>query len=327
MSKLVPPYLRLLAVLVAAAAALPALAADAAPPTNDTFLGAFPVTQPLPYTNTQDTTESTLELPIEPQNCSLTSHSVWYSFTPNQDGTVKITTFGSGYDTTVSVYTGPDLANLALVGCNDDTGSGLQSAINFPVQKNTTYRIQVGSVELLSAGTLTIDVFWGTPPVNDNRNNALIASPSYTNSQDTTVATMEAGEPDSCGGAVIGRTVWYRYTPAQTGNVTISTFGSDFDTILAVYTIPVVDLVQLICNDDSGPPTSEVQFVAQAGVTHWIQAGGFWGSSGSLTVSVSQAVSATATPTPSPTATATPSPTPTRTATPTPTRTPTWANA
>ena len=115
--------------------------------------------------------------------------------------------------------------------------------MNFPVTRNITYLIQVGSVEF-TAGTLAIDLFLGTPPVNDNRANALSVSPlPYTNAQDTTVATEELGEPLLCSGVLIGRTVWYRFTPGQTGNATITTSGSDFDTVLAIYTIPSGALV------------------------------------------------------------------------------------
>ncbi len=188
---------------------------------------------PLPYNNSQDVSETSLEQ-FEPKNCNLTSHSVWYSFTPDQDGTLKITTLGSNYDTTVSVYTGADLGSLSLVACNDDTENVLQSAVNFPVFRNTTYRIQVGSVEF-TAGMLTINLFFGIPPVNDNRANAFIAAPlPYTDTQDTTVASEEVGEPILCGGVVIGRTVWYSFTPTHDVNVTASTFGSNFDTVLAV---------------------------------------------------------------------------------------------
>src|SRR5438093_5033166 len=168
MPKRVLSYLRCAAVLVAALAALPAVAARADPPSNDAFATPIVIAQALPYINTQDTSESTLEpgLPPEPQNCNLTSHSVWYTFTPAQDGTLKISTLGSTYDTTVSAYTytGLDFGSLSLVACNDDTENGLQSAVNFPVTGNTTYRIQVGSVEF-TAGILTIELFLGNPPL------------------------------------------------------------------------------------------------------------------------------------------------------------------
>src|SRR5207244_1024393 len=65
MPKRVRSYLRFAAVLVAALAALPALAADAAPPSNDAFATPILVPQALPYTNTQDASESSLE-PLDP---------------------------------------------------------------------------------------------------------------------------------------------------------------------------------------------------------------------------------------------------------------------
>src|SRR5437870_6685149 len=120
MTKRVLPYLRFAAVLVAALAALPAIAAHAMPPDNDAFGAPIVIPpSPLPYNNSQDVSETSLEQ-FEPKNCNLTSHSVWYAFTPDQDGTLKITTLGSNYDTTVSVYTGADLGSLSLVACNDD---------------------------------------------------------------------------------------------------------------------------------------------------------------------------------------------------------------
>src|SRR6266542_4991170 len=326
MPKRLRSYLQFAAVLVAALAALPAVAARADPPSNDAFATPIVIAQALPYTNTQETSESTLEPgpPPEPQNCNLTSPSVWYAFTPVQDGTLKISTLGSTYDTTVSAYTGPDFGSLSLVACNDDTENGLQSAVNFPVTANTTYRIQVGSVEF-TAGILTIELFFGNPPVNDKRVDALTVSPlPYANAQDTTVASEEVGEPFLCGGVVIGRTVWYRFTPPQEGNVTISTLGSDFDTVLAVYTVSQGNLALQTCNDDTVGSTSEVQFSAEPPLhEYWIQAGGFGGASGNITLSVSQAAVATPTPTPTQSATPTPTRTPTPTPTPTATRTPT----
>ncbi|TMB69043.1 MAG: hypothetical protein E6J43_05095, partial [Chloroflexi bacterium] len=61
MPKRVLSYLRLAAFLVAAFAALPVVAARAASPSNDSFATPLVVAQPLPYTNTQDASESTLE--------------------------------------------------------------------------------------------------------------------------------------------------------------------------------------------------------------------------------------------------------------------------
>src|SRR5689334_17884806 len=82
-----------------------ASAAAAAPPTNDDF--DTPVTvSALPYTNSQDTTDATTA-PDDPV-CGIfgSSHTVWYRFTPSSAVAVLADTFGSNYDTTLSVYTG-----------------------------------------------------------------------------------------------------------------------------------------------------------------------------------------------------------------------------
>jgi hypothetical protein len=70
---------------------------------------------------------------------------------------------------------------------------------------------------------------------------------------DTSGATTETGEPQSCSGAGYGQTVWYRMTPSS-GLVTVDTFGSNFDTVLAIYTGAAVSALTLIgCNDDAAP--------------------------------------------------------------------------
>ncbi len=56
----------------------------------------------------------------------------------------------------------------------------------------------------------------------------------------TTLATCEAGEP-TIGPDAGCHTVWYWWSPEDAGlpQVTVSTFGSDFDTLLMMYGIRV----------------------------------------------------------------------------------------
>jgi hypothetical protein len=53
--------------------------------------------------------------------------SVWYTFTPPINSTVRVSTDGSSYDTIVSVYTGAP-PNLTQIACNDDGNSQIQSS-------------------------------------------------------------------------------------------------------------------------------------------------------------------------------------------------------
>src|SRR5439155_16031152 len=265
------------------AAALPVIMAYAAPPANDNFASATVVSS-LPYNPlTQSVLESTGETAGgEPMpSCSVPVQStVWYAFTPNQTGVVKINTVGSTYDTVAAVFTGNSLNALTEIACNDDTAGSLTSAVQFTANSSTTYHIQIGSVDSVP-GNLSLNMVWGTTPPNDNFANAITTSSlPYTDNKSTIVATTETGEPTSCSGLTISRTAWYNFTPSGTGTVTIDTLGSDFDTILAVYTGPSVStLAQVICNDDTSGSTSEVQFLGASSTTYRIQVGGFNGES------------------------------------------------
>jgi M6 family metalloprotease-like protein len=109
----------------------------------------------------------------------------------------------------------------------------------------------------------------------------------------TSGATTQAGEPTSfsCGGTslTIGRTAWYTITPVAMSQITLNTSGSDFDTVLAVYTGDSVNgLSAVACNDDvsGGGLSSQVQFTGQAGVSYRVQLGGYDSDSGTGVLNV-----------------------------------------
>ena len=73
-------------------------------------------------------------------------------------------------------------------------------------------------------------------------------------------------------------TLWFKWTAPTNGNMTIDTFGSDFDTMLGVYTgTGIGDLVEVALNDDADDDIRQscVYFNAEEGVTYFIMAGGF----------------------------------------------------
>lgn len=82
-----------------------------------------------------------------------------------------------------------------------------------------------------------------------------------------------------------GYTAWWTVT--GTGDeMTVSTVGSSFDTVVAVYTLEGDVFEQVVCVDDVSGEESSLQAVAtwesEAGVTYYIQAGGFADSTGRL---------------------------------------------
>jgi hypothetical protein len=102
-------------------------------------------------------------------------------------------------------------------------------------------------------------------------------------------ATSEGGEPqhfppDPASGALGGghRSVWYRWQSPSTGTVTLTTAGSRFDTVLAVYTGSALGSLTLVNQADDTPTdkTSSLTFNATAGVTYRIAVDGYDNDSG-----------------------------------------------
>jgi len=111
------------------------------PPANDDF--ATPVRIPSnPARYTADVTNAT-SAPDDPW-CYGNAQSVWYSFTPLTTMQLEANTFGSGYDTSLSVYTGTRGA-LGQLACNDDAGSSLQSRVRFEAVAGQTYYFMASS--------------------------------------------------------------------------------------------------------------------------------------------------------------------------------------
>lgn len=98
-----------------------------------------------------------------------------------------------------------------------------------------------------------------------------------------TGASKQPGEPNHANNRG-GRSVWYTWTPTTSGTVAISTIGSNFDTLLAVYTGNTVQTLTLVKqNDDrnSSDTTSRVQFHFTAGTKYRIAVDGYRKPTGS----------------------------------------------
>lgn len=98
-------------------------------------------------------------------------------------------------------------------------------------------------------------------------------------------ATRETGEPLHAGTSG-GASVWWEWTAPETGTVTIDTFGSSFDTILAIYSgSSLQTLTEIASNDDADAMItwqSRVEFTAASGTTYLIAVDGWNGASGSI---------------------------------------------
>lgn len=113
-----------------------------------------------------------------------------------------------------------------------------------------------------------------TVPLNDNFANAtVIGAAPFTATEDTSLATTEDGtvEPGACFGDG-SRSVWFAYTATANGQLQADTLGSNYDTVLGVYTGAPGGLSAVGCNDDSQCGLqSTVVFSAVAGQTYYFR--------------------------------------------------------
>ena len=149
------------------------------------------------------------------------------------------------------------------------------------IPSNTRRTITVNDVNALNMfgynGTLVVP----TPPPNDNFVSAQVINGCSGSVNGTNVgATREAGEPiHSPDDKISSRSVWYQWQAPSSGSATISTAGSGFDTVLAVYTGSSVGSLTLVApraddNSDTDK-TSTVTFNAVAGTIYRIAVDGY----------------------------------------------------
>ena len=252
-------------------------------PTNDAFAGAT-IASSLPFAAAGPNADATVEAGEPAPTCAPIGKTVWYRFVPSTTMTVVADTTNSSlnFDTVLAGYRGTSLGALTQVGCSDDiAAAGGPSSFQVTLTAGQTYYFQAGGFKgsdgTVAQGTLgfklsqvaTSDVFAGA---------VAIGALPFTQTGTTASATEEAGEPaPTC--APIGKTVWYRFTPGSSTTVNVSTQGSAFDTVLAVWRgTSIGALTQVGCDDDgvaTGGASRILNLALTAGQTYYVQLGGY----------------------------------------------------
>lgn len=234
-----------------------------------------------------------------------TSEPIERAFTPGTDAVFAVTTatnyswqwFFDGsplVNETQAVLRvrNANIANVGLYFCRGFSGS-LQTGTNGARFRDTrTVRLQLNSDEFgvanpdaLSTEKLFDVRLLAEEPADPGRNHAKSSRPksvahgfSGTQVFSTIGSTKEVGEPLHCG-VIGGASEWFAYQADASGLLSIDTDGSNFDTVLAVYTGPGDSFASLegaACDNDSGADgkDSRVSFPATAGTIYWIAVDG-----------------------------------------------------
>lgn len=200
--------------------------------------------------------------------------SVWYTWTAPGDRSVPNVSFTTGFtevDTLLAVYTGAAVGALTEVASNDDSpGLGTGSAVSFATTPGTVYHVAVDGFGGKVGGFF---LMWRSAPPNDNFADriALAGTSGSRTADDSSGATLEPGEEFS--GLA---SVWYSWTPPVDGTYKLSTVGSSFDTVLAVFTGTSLESLELVLSNDDDPDrgccSSWVPLLsADSGTTYLIQ--------------------------------------------------------
>lgn len=223
-----------------------------------------------------------------------TSNFVWYSYTPDADGTIRVNTFGSNYNTVLSIFDRcstnifPPCNPGQELACNDNQPFGSQlSSVTLDVRAGVNYRIKVSDYNTSQGGGL-LDFNLSFSPANDLCSNAtIINSPIYNpplisthNAQADLCEALETCEFNDVG---VSNSVWFRFDAPCDGTIDMDTNGSTYDTVLSVFEgfcgqfvgvdIPCNLPDEIACDDDDGTGLdSSLQGVeVEAGTTYIIK--------------------------------------------------------
>jgi len=219
--------------------------------------------------------------------------SIWYTWVAPASGEVEFNTAGSNFDTVLAIYTWPGRQGpLDEIVYNDDpqASSSRTSRVTFTARQNTRYYI---AVDGYSGATGQVRLNWKptssevSGPVNDNRRNASAISGTRGRRTGSNVGAAKESWETGHAGYAGGASIWYSWVAPANGKVEFDTVGSNFDTLLAIYTWPggQGSLHEIASNDDpraSSSQTSRVDFAARQNTKYYIAVDGYNGATGQV---------------------------------------------
>jgi hypothetical protein len=134
----------------------------------------------------------------------------------------------------------------------------------------------------MTAATVTLPTFAvvASPPANDNFANAIsITANPFTDTKDSSGATTETTDPSpSCvsGSATNGRSnsIWSQFRPAMNGSASLNTTGSNFNTVLSIWTSSPGGFTPVACSNGVVGPgvlvVAQLQNVIMTGGTTYL---------------------------------------------------------
>jgi hypothetical protein len=260
---------------IAVGASLGVLAPAAmAAPANDHFESRTQLTGALPIHLAESNAGATKEGSEEPRIGHLASsgHSIWWEWQAPATEWVTVSTCESGFPTVLNIFEGTELGHLTPLtdeGINGDEGPACwASGTTFTFHATAGHDYVIGADGdgyyvpppppeeahiPLGEGTIDLSIEATPPPPNDAFAEATRIGSSFLEMRESPFeepnddryfweatngynwgATKEAGEPDHAGDPG-GASVWYAWTPLESGEARISLQGAGSPKLLALY--------------------------------------------------------------------------------------------
>lgn len=270
-------------------------------PANDNCSGAYSVTVNPTLTCTAVTAGTLVGATASTTDATACfgteDDDVWFSFvataTSHQISLTNV--LGSTTDLFHSLWTGADCATLTLVpGTCSDPNTSTPAGLTI----GQTYYIRVYSYTATAGQTTTFNVCVGTlpaPPANDACANAfVIGAIPYTNTQDATAATNNAGFITACASDSMNDGVWYTVVGNGNDIVVNITAVTGWDPQVGVYTGSCGTFTCVGTVDVGGTSGSETYTIAAStiGTTYYINVGHYSGFTnspeGPFTIGITQ---------------------------------------
>jgi hypothetical protein len=244
-------------------------------------------------------------------------HDIWYRFTALNDGFMQVSTCDVDYDSKIAVYRPGLFGDLCpggifgapLHACNDDDpyatcGNTLASNLFAPMVANTTYTIRVGGFDQdQGIGHLDINVFNKGDFCVDCIDATVNCPAGCTETRTgSTVGMTDLPHlvTTSCGEDNDSHDIWFCFKANCTDGIPIGAIistchpGTNFDTVLTVFSGSCDDLTEVACNDDFTDPScqirglnrkSRVNFSPNQGANYYVRLAGFNGAVGNYEIS------------------------------------------
>jgi uncharacterized membrane protein len=206
---------------------------DLPPPANDNCEDALQV-------GLGRTVGATMHATVDgASRCDSAAPDVWYRFTAPATGPYTFDTCDIlGFDTILSLRS---TCGGFELDCNNNgpcQGWSFRSLITRNLHQGESVLIRVSGF-IAQVGTFALNVSAGglpPPPVNDECSGAIPLANGDDQPFDTTWATTSGLSLGNCGGvATMQNDIFFAYTATCTGEATITTCGTAWDTVLAVY--------------------------------------------------------------------------------------------